>query len=104
MVLPRDSFQMDLQKKVLDNWREYISNMEESLAILEKGIDEAAEMREICTNEWCIATEHVIDELNNEVFSISEPTWASAEDSKKLKVLKRRLHDLYAKYKTTSNQ
>jgi hypothetical protein len=104
MVLPRDSFQMRIQDDVLESWRQLISSMEESLNLLEKGINEAVEMRNICTDEWCVATEHVIDELSNELFSISEPSWAPQEDSKRLKALKRRLHDLYAKYKVASNR
>jgi hypothetical protein len=35
------------------------------------------------------------------VFTISEPRWASEEDSKKLKSLKRRVHDLYADFRQT---
>jgi hypothetical protein len=102
MVLPRDSFQTQVQEKVLESWQELIRSTEESINMLEKGIDEAAEMRHVCTNEWCVATEHVLDELSNELFSISEPRWASEEDSNKLRVLKRRVHDLYAKYKAVS--
>jgi hypothetical protein len=102
MVLPRDSFQMKIQDSVLESWRQLISSMEESLNLLEKGIDEAVEMRNICTDEWCVATEHVIDELSNGLFSISEPSWAPQKDSKRLKALKRRVHDLYAKYKVAS--
>jgi hypothetical protein len=62
------------------------------------------EMREVCTDEWCMATEHVIDDLSNWMFSISEPTGASDEDTGKLKALKRRLRDLYAKYKNTASR
>jgi hypothetical protein len=102
MVLPRDSFQVDIQNQIVESWRIFINNMEESLDILEKGITEAAEMAEICTSEWCEATEHVIDELANSLFSISEPHWSSEEDNKKIKELKRRVHDLYAKYKSTA--
>lgn len=104
MVLPRDSFQMNIQTNVVESWREHIRNMEQSLDILEKGLNEATEMMEICTDEWCMATEHVIDDLSNWLFSISEPAWATDEDSQKLKALKRRLHDLYAKYKITANR
>lgn len=104
MVLPKDSFQMKVQEGVLESWRQLVSSMENSLNILEKGIGEAAEMRDLCTDEWCVATEHVLDELSNGLFSISEPSWAPKEDSKKLKALKRRVHDLYAKYKTASNR
>ncbi len=102
MVMPKDSFQADIQQEVLENWKMFVSNMEKSLEILEKGIDDASEMREICTSEWCVATEHVIDELSNSLFSISEPTWGSEEDSKRIKALKKKLHDLYAKYKVTA--
>ncbi|MFO7739289.1 MAG: hypothetical protein R6V46_12490 [Desulfatiglandaceae bacterium] len=104
MVLPKDSFQIDLQNKVVDSWREHLSNMEESLDILEKGLNEAAQMTEICTDEWCTATEHVIDDLSNSLFSISESAWASDEDTKKLKALKRRVHDLYVQYKSTAKR
>jgi hypothetical protein len=41
-----------------------------------------------------------MDELGNALFSISEPRWSSDEDSGKIKELKHRLHDLYAKYKS----
>ena len=102
MVMPKDSFQADIQQEVIENWRMFVSNLEKSLEMLEKGIDEASEMREICTSEWCVATEHVIDELSNSLYSISEPSWASEEDSKKIKALKKRLHDLYAKYKISA--
>lgn len=104
MVLPRDSFQTKVQEGVLESWRQHLSSMENSLDLLEKGIDEAAEMRNICTDEWCVATEHVMDDLSNALFSISEPSWAPEEDSRRLKALKRRVHDLYAKYKTAANR
>ena len=104
MVMPRDSFQMKVQDKVLESWRELVKSTEESLDLLEKGIDETIEMRQICTDEWCVATEHVLDELSNGLFSISEPRWISDEDSKRLKALKRRVHDLYAKYKSASKR
>jgi len=59
-------------------------------------------MSQKCTGEWCEATEHVIDELSKSLFAISEPRWSSEEDSKKLKTPKRRVHDLYGKYKVTA--
>jgi hypothetical protein len=93
---------MQIQKNVMKSWKQLMKSTEESLDFLEKGIDEASEMRGICTDEWCVATEHVLDELSNGLFSISEPRWASEEESKRLKALKRRVHDLYAKYKSVS--
>jgi hypothetical protein len=104
MVLPKDAFQNDVQTSLVSTWKGFVSNMEQSLNMLEKGIDEAAEMRNICTDEWCVATEHVIDELANSLFSISEPKWSSPEDSKKIRDLKRRVHDLYAKYKSAARK
>ena len=70
--------------------------------MLEQDIDEAAGMADTCTAEWCQATEHVIDELSNALFSISEPRWANDEDSAKIKQLKRKVHDLYADYRAVS--
>jgi hypothetical protein len=104
MVLPKDAFQNDVQVSLVSTWKGFISNMEESLNILDKGLADASEMSNICTDEWCEATEHVIDELANSLFSISEPKWSSPEDSKKIRALKRRVHDLYAKYKSTAGK
>lgn len=69
---------------------------------MEKDIDEAANMADQCSAEWCTATEHVIDDLASALFSIHEPKFASDEDTKKLKELKRRVHDLYARYKSVA--
>ena len=101
MAMPRKE---GIQKEVVEGWRVFVNNLEKGLDMLEEDIDEAAQMAESCTAEWCQATEHVIDELSNSLFSISEPRWSSDEDSKKIKKLKRRLHDLYAKYTATGNQ
>lgn len=96
MAMPKDQSQQQL----MDAWRTFVVEMEKSLASLEKDIDEASEMTAICTDEWCEATEHVIDELSNALFSISEPRWSTEEDSKKIKELKKRVHDLYANYRS----
>ena len=45
MVLPKDAFQMQVQNSVLESWRQWVKSMEESLRVLEKGIDEAASTR-----------------------------------------------------------
>jgi hypothetical protein len=101
MAMPRNE---GIQKEVVEGWRVFVNNLEKGLDILEEDIDEAAKMADECTAEWCQATEYVIDELSNSLFSISEPSWSSDEDSKKIKKLRRRLHDLYAKYKATSKE
>ena len=99
MVLPKDSFQNTVQKDVVKNWKMFMKNMETSINTIEKGIKEASEMADVCTSEWCEATEHLIDELSNQIFSISEPRWADQKDSQKIRDLRRRVHDLYADYK-----
>ena len=99
MVMPRNE---GIQKELVEGWRVFVNNLEKGLDILEEDIDEAANMADTCTNEWCQATEHVIDELSNSLYSISEPKWGSDEDSKKIKSLKKRVHDIYAKYKSTA--
>ena len=95
MALAREDF----EKETLEAWRVFVDSLDQSLVRLEKDLEEGKEMRDICTDEWCRATEHYIDDIGNALFSISEPRWASEEDSKKIKNLKRRLHDLYAEYK-----
>jgi len=46
--------------------------------MMDADIQEANHMASKCTDEWCAATEHVIDEFSNELFSISEPRWSAA--------------------------
>ncbi len=87
------------RKDTLEAWETYMNALETSLHQLEEDIDEAADMSERCTDEWCTATEHVIDEINDALFNISEPRWAPQEDSRRIKDLKRRVRDLYARYK-----
>jgi capsid protein len=98
MPMPKD----EIQNEYMDAWRSYLESFEQSLQKLEADINEASEMADICTEEWCEATEHVIDELSNALFSISEPRWSSKADSEKLKQLKRRVHDLYADYRAVN--
>jgi hypothetical protein len=93
--MPKD----ENQKQFVEAWRTYVTALEQSLETLDKDIDEATHMASICTDEWCEATEHVIDELSNALFSISEPRWSTPEDSDKIKKLKRRVYDLYVNYR-----
>ena len=100
MPMPKD----EVQKEYTDAWRTYVSSLEQAVQKLEIDIKEAAEMADACTSEWCQATEHVVDDLSNALFSISEPRWANKEDSDKIKQLKRRVHDLYADYRSAAAQ
>lgn len=84
--------------------QDYLNSMEESVKILEEQIKEASEMSSICTSEWCEATEHVIDDLNHFLFSISEPRDSDPAVSERIKHLKRRVRELYADYRQTSRK
>ena len=98
MALEREDF----EKETLDAWRVFVNSLDQSIVRLEQDLKEGKEMLDICTDEWCRATEHYIDDIGNALFSISEPRWASQEDSKRIKDLKRRLHDIYEEYKSIS--
>jgi hypothetical protein len=85
---------------MLEAWKIYIDSLEKSLKNLEKDVGEAACVTSTCTGEWCVAVEHVVDEISNALYSISEPSVASEEDNRKIKDLKLRVRNLYAKYKS----
>jgi len=96
MVMPRDQIESEMNKA----WRTYLDALEKSMDLLETDIAEAKEMAGTCTREWCEATEHTIDELNNALFSIREPRWSDPEASKQIKQLKKRIYDLYVNYRS----
>ncbi len=91
--------QIEMEDTMLRAHQEFVKNLDQSLMLLAKELDEAAEVSHVCTDEWCVATEGMLDDLAKIVFSISEPRWLSNEDSKKIRSLRHRLHDLYARYK-----
>lgn len=93
-----------VRKKFYEGWCSFLESLEESVATLEKEIDFTSKMVNACTLEWCEATERAVDDISNSLFSISEPSWLSEEDSRKLKALKRRVHDVYAKYKAAAGK
>ena len=100
MAMPKD----EMQTEVVQAWRTYLEALEKSIVILEKEIKESSEMAGTCTDEWCEATQHYIDDINNALFSISEPRWAAKEDSAKIKDLKRRVYHLFADYRDVYRQ
>jgi hypothetical protein len=95
MAMPKNEIYSEMEGA----WSVFIQSLEKSLRLLDADIREAKQMAGKCTDEWCAATEHVIDDLSNALFSISEPRWTDAAVSKKIKELKHRVHDLYADYR-----
>ncbi|MEJ2023659.1 MAG: hypothetical protein P8Y00_01310 [Deltaproteobacteria bacterium] len=104
MAMPKDIYYSEFQENIVKSWRSYVGEMETLLSTLEENIEEASQMSSICTSEWCEATEHVIDELSNSLFSISEPRGTTQEDSRKIKELKKKVYDLYANYKAAAEK
>lgn len=92
--------QVDMENSMLLAHREFVTNLDKSLDMLDRDIDEAEEMTHICTDEWCLATEDVIDELHKCIYSISEPRWSSKEDSENIRRLRNRVKGIYLKYKS----
>jgi hypothetical protein len=91
--------QVEMERTMQVAHKQFIEKLEESIELLEEDIKEASGMQQICTDEWCSHTEAMVDELHKFVYSISEPSWTDAEDSRKLRNLRHKLHDLYASYK-----
>lgn len=95
MTMPRDEIYTEMSSA----WETYLTALETSINLLEKDIEEAKELAGVCTAEWCTATEHVFDDLNNALFSISEPRWLDEEASRRIKTLKRKIYDIYVNYR-----
>lgn len=91
--------QRQMEDAFLKAHREFISSLDNSLEILQKDILEVEHMEQKCTNEWCEATETYLDDIAKMIFSISEPRWLTKEDSKRIRVLREGVHDLYSHYK-----
>lgn len=94
---------MRKQKEMVESFqvshKDFMKNLSDSMNLLEHDIDEAREVDDICTSEWCIAVERSFDELAKDIYSISEPRWTSPKQSGNIRDMRVRLHDLYEKYK-----
>jgi hypothetical protein len=91
--------QKEMENAMLTAHRQFVSNLEKSLEIVEKELNEAGTMSDICTDEWCKSTDIFIDDLHKDIYAISEPRWATKEDSQKLTNLRNRIKNLYVKFK-----
>lgn len=94
---------MKRQKEMVESFllahREFMSNLNDSIDIIERDIQEAADFDKECTGEWCTTMETSIDELAKFIYSISEPRWLSEEDSQTIRDMRHRIHDIYARFK-----
>jgi len=85
---------------VNDSWGVFMDGLENSIRLLDDQLTEAEQMSTQVTGEWAAAIEHVMDDLANYVFSISEPRNASQAYSQRLKDLRHRLHEYYVRFKS----
>lgn len=93
---------MKMQKEMVESFqmihRDYMHNFNDCLKQIEADFEESREIDDICTGEWCRAVELSLDEMAKDLYSISEPRWVADDYSRTLRNMRRRLHDLYAKY------
>ena len=89
----------DLVCCVNDAWGNFMDGLENSIRMLDEKLAEAEQMSSQVTGEWAVAIEHVMDDLSNFVFSISEPRGSSEAYSRRLKNLRHRLHEHYVRFK-----
>ncbi len=78
------------------SWDIFSTSFEDSLQRLEELIDDISDLKQVCKDEWCEAAECLLGEATVAAFTISEPHWAAEEDSKKLRSLKKKIHDLHS--------
>jgi hypothetical protein len=90
----------DLVCCVNDAWVIFMDGLENSIRMLDEKLTEAEQMSSQVTGEWAAAIEHVMDDLANFVFSISEPRGSSEAYSKRLRSLRHRLHEHYVRFKS----
>lgn len=84
-----------LHRDRLGSLRYFGGAMESSIKEMDHDLKEVNDFFCGCNDEWCLSAEHVADSLGNELFSVSEPRWGSAEQSWRLKELRCRLHRFY---------
>jgi hypothetical protein len=87
--------QKDMEDTMLMAHKNFMSNLDKSLDILEAELNEAKVMSSICNDEWCNVTESAIDDMHKSIYAISEPRWLPSADSLKLKDLRKRVRELY---------
>ena len=96
--------QETIEKERAEAWRTYVKSLENYLDQEENAIDRSFQLSSTCTDELCETTEEVIEDLSKAIFSVSEPRWITPDDAKRIKTLKRRVQELYAKYKSAANR
>lgn len=92
-----DAIQAGVHAPLSQAWQTYTENLHASMQKLEQTVNEAAEMPMDCTEEWCANARALLDDLNHQIFSIHEPKWSTSEDEARIKEMRRKIHDIYAR-------
>jgi hypothetical protein len=95
-----DAIQGGVQAPVDNAWHVYMENLFASMQKMEQTVNEAAEMPMDCTESWCTNARALLDDLNHQIFSIHEPKWSTPEDSARIKEMKKKIYDIYARLAT----
>jgi hypothetical protein len=90
--------QKDMEDAMLHTNRTFMNNLEKSLDILANELKQAKTMTSICNDEWCSVTESFIDDMHKSLYGICEPRWFPPEESRRLKQLRIKTHDLYREF------
>ena len=77
-------------------WDTFSDSLHESLDRLEEILDDVSYLSAVCRDEWCEAADCMLGEVTVAAFAVSEPHWTPEDESKRLKGIKRRIHDLHA--------
>ncbi len=84
-------------------WDSFSESFEDALRKLEEIVNAVSELRQIWEDELCEGAEFLLGDATVAAFAISEPHWTSDEETKKLRDLKKRIHDLYQDSKPLHN-
>jgi DNA-binding ferritin-like protein (Dps family) len=89
-----------MEEAMKHGYREFIASLDQTLNFLEEELRDAKDISDVCTDEWCTTAENLFDDLHKEVYAISEPRWLKKEDSLKLRDLRSRVKNLYARFQS----
>jgi hypothetical protein len=91
-----------IEKNTMTAWASYLSTLEHALLQMERSIEDSISVPSACTNEWCESVEEVIDELTDAIYAFNIPRWANQEQFTRVKNLKKKAREVYAKYMRAS--
>jgi hypothetical protein len=84
-------------------WDNFLDSLERSLESLEHDIREVKQNAEFCTLDWCATTDKILAELVHMLYSLHVPGFVSGGKLDRLNALRKKVHDVYAKFVTVSS-